>query len=331
MLKDDRNNTHEQLVKTISNFDKVDIGERKYDIVPELQNVRNILVTGGYGFLGSFLVRKLVVLYPEYHIYVVDKLEYRGSTRNLKSVKDFPNFTGIRGDITSSEFVSFILKEKRIDVIFHLAAQTHIDRSFGDSFEFTTNNVMATHVMLEAARIYGIKRFIHVSTDEVYGGPDAILAPSNPYSATKAAAEFLVMAYHKSFGLPTIITRSNSIYGPYQYPEKIISNYIHGNGQNSRRYIYAADVADALDLVFRKGEVNEIYNVGCETEFSNLQLCKKLIRLFGYPEEQIEDHIEFVQDRPLNDKRYNVSYSKLEALGWKPKVDIDSGLLRTSK
>ncbi|KAI8393911.1 uncharacterized protein BYT42DRAFT_552648 [Radiomyces spectabilis] len=337
---------HANLVKTIPEFDRIDIGHRIPDLPADLQDIKSILVTGGAGFIGSFLVRKLVVLYPEYHIYVVDKLDYCGSINNLKILNDFPNYTFIKGDITSSDFMAFILKEKKIDVIFHLAAQTHVDNSFGDSFEFTRNNVMGTHVMLEAAKVHRVRRFIHVSTDEVYGEvvsrPDCventILAPSNPYSATKAAAECLVKAYHMSFGLPIMITRSNNVYGPYQYPEKITSKfvcsllrggkcYIHGDGHNSRKYLYAADVADAFDMVLHKGQVGETYNIGSAFEISNLELAKRLIRLFGYKD--VENHLEFVQDRAFNDMRYAVDCSKLEKLGWAPRTRFDEGLLRT--
>ncbi|KAI9306127.1 hypothetical protein BJ944DRAFT_255573 [Cunninghamella echinulata] len=244
--------------------------------------------------------------------------------------------------------MSFILKEKKIDVIFHLAAQTHVDNSFGDSFEFTRNNVMGTHVMLEAAKVHKVRRFIHVSTDEVYGevvsrpdcAEDTILAPSNPYSATKAAAECLVKAYYMSFGLPIMITRSNNVYGPYQYPEKITSKfvcslirggkcYIHGDGQNSRKYLYAGDVADALDVILHKGDIGETYNIGSAFEISNLELAKRLIRLFGHKEEDIPKYLEFVQDRAFNDQRYAVDYSKLEKLGWKPRMEFNKGLLKT--
>ncbi|KAL0075216.1 hypothetical protein J3Q64DRAFT_1810837 [Phycomyces blakesleeanus] len=245
--------------------------------------------------------------------------------------------------------MAFILKEKKIDIIFHLAAQTHVDNSFGDSFEFTKNNVMGTHVMLEAAKVHKVRRFIHVSTDEVYGevvsrpdcAEDTILAPSNPYAATKAAAECLVKAYHMSFGLPIMITRSNNVYGPYQYPEKITSKfvcsllrrgkcYIHGQGHNSRKYLYAADVADALDVIFHKGSVGETYNIGSAFEISNLMLAKRLIGMFGYTQEQqVNDHLEFVQDRAFNDKRYAVDCSKLEKLGWAPRMGFDDGLRKT--
>lgn len=339
---------HAALTKSLSEFDLVDIGDRVPELAEDLKDVKNILVTGGAGFIGSFLVRKLVVLYPEYNIYVIDKLDYCGSLHNLKAVKEFPNYSFTRGDITSADFTSFFLKEKKIDVIFHLAAQTHVDNSFGDSFEFTKNNVMGTHVLLEAAKIRKIQRFIHVSTDEVYGevinGPDCpedtILSPTNPYSATKAAAEMLVKAYHMSFGLPTMITRSNNVYGPYQFPEKITSKfvcsllrgkklYIHGDGHNSRKYLYAADVANAIDLIFHKGCVGETYNIGSPSEISNLEMARRLILLFGHKEEEIDQHIEFVRDRAFNDTRYAIDCSKLEKLGWEPKVEFDAGLLKT--
>lgn len=291
--------------------------------------------------------------------------------------------------------MAFILRERKIDTIFHLAAQTHVDNSFGDSFEFTKNNVMGTHVMLEAAKLYNIKRFIHVSTDEVYGevaknGPDlieeSIISPTNPYSATKAAAECLVKAYNKSFNVPTIITRSNNIYGPYQYPEKICSKficsllrggkcYVHGDGSNSRKYLYAGDVAHALDLILHKGEISEVYNIGSSVEISNLDLAKDLVRRFceynqavvaddtptrtliGLPtrrgsrslsaslsvlsvedlagpmldtEEAQREHIEHVEDRAFNDRRYAVDDTKLRDLGWGESVAWEDGVTKTS-
>ncbi|KAI8821049.1 uncharacterized protein EV422DRAFT_550660 [Fimicolochytrium jonesii] len=308
----------------------------------------NILITGGAGFIASFIVRKLVLLYPEYNIYNFDKLDYCASTNNVKSVEDKPNYSFIKGDICVKDLVNFVLAEKQIDTILHFAAQTHVDNSFGNSAEFTLNNVMGTHVLLEAARINHVKKFIHISTDEVYGEvehggneltEESLLAPTNPYSATKAAAEMLVGAYQKSFGLPTIITRSNNVYGPYQYPEKIIPKFvtllseggkvfIHGDGSNTRRFIYGTDVADAIEVILHRGHTGETYNIGTSFEISNLALTKYLIKLMGLSSKESE-LIEFVEDRPFNDMRYAIDSAKLEALGWAPKVDFEEGVKKT--
>eukprot|EP00842_Homolaphlyctis_polyrhiza_P000143 jgi/Hompol1/1129/HPOL_000049-RA len=290
-----------------------------------------VLVTGGAGFI----------------IFVFDKLDYSASMRNLAAVADASNLFFIKGDVCSSEFVSYILTEKCIDIIVHLAAQSHVDNSFGDSLEFTKNNVLGTHVLLEAARVHHIKRFIHVSTDEVYGevGRDqpeldeaSILAPSNPYAATKAAAECLVMAYYKSFKLPIIITRSNNIYGPHQYPEKIIPKFIcsilrgrpcfiHGDGSNSRHYLFATDVAEAISLIMHRGHIGQTYNIGSDDEISNIALAKLLLRRLNVPESP--NTLVFVEDRAFNDKRYAIDSSKLQNLGWKPKVPFDEGISQT--
>ncbi|RIA80288.1 hypothetical protein C1645_792874 [Glomus cerebriforme] len=338
-------NVHE-IISKIPESNLEDIGVR---IEPVCPNIKNILVTGGAGFIGSFLVRKLVLLYPEFNIVVIDKLDYCASLNNLLMINGMPNYSFIKGDIMSSDLVTSILKEKEIDTIYHLAAQTHVDNSFGDSLEFTQNNVLGTHVLLEAAKAHNIKRFIHVSTDEVYGevaktSPDcheeSILAPSNPYSATKAAAECLVISYYKSFGLPIIITRSNNIYGPCQYPEKICSKficslirdgkcYIHGDGSNSRKYLYVGDLVDALDLILNSGQIGEIYNIGSNFEISNLDLAKILLEQFNIDEKKHIRYLEFVKDRPFNDLRYAIDDTKLRELGWKPKIGWDYGIKKT--
>ncbi|KAJ3102125.1 hypothetical protein HDU97_000767 [Phlyctochytrium planicorne] len=354
----------------------------------------NILVTGGAGFIASHVVIKLVKAYPNYQIINLDKLDYCSTLKNLADIKEYPNYKFIKGDITITDFVNFLLKEYKIDVVFHFAAQSHVDNSFGDSFEFTKNNVLGTHVLLEAARLHGVKKFIHVSTDEVYGetdyakpccDEDANLSPSNPYSATKAAAECLAQAYLKSFKLPVIITRSNNIYGPHQYPEKVIPkficsllngkkwlvsqnvldeynlrfSFIHGDGSNSRHYLYISDAVDAFITVLKSGIPGEAYNIGTDFEISNRHLARYLLMEFGLiPEckrlsvdngeakdlryfEQLEGrvvteatvdeerYLEYVEDRPFNDRRYAIGSSKMHALGWSPRVCFAEGIRET--
>lgn len=231
----------------------------------------------------------------------------------------------------------------------HFAAQSHVDLSFGNSYDFTTTNVFGTHVLLECVKTYRIHKFIHVSTDEVYGEvkdsdedlmEDAILAPTNPYAASKAAAEMLVQAYRKSFKLPVIIVRSNNVYGPHQFPEKVIPKFsmllqrgqklsLHGNGKHTRRYLYAGDAADAFDTILHKGSVGQVYNVGSSDEISNFTLCSMLLGQFGFANETNEDiyeHVVHCEDRPFNDHRYAVDGSKLKQLGWKQNTSFNKGL-----
>ncbi|CAB4374896.1 unnamed protein product [Rhizophagus irregularis] len=343
--------TDPNVLKIISKIPESDLEDIGMRVERVNQNIKNILVTGGAGFIGSVLARKLVLLYPEFNVTVVDKLEYCASLNNLLMIENMPNYSFKEGDIASFDLVTSILKEKRIDTIYHLAAHTHVDNSFGNSFEFIQNNVVGTHVLLEAAKMHNINRFIHVSTDEVYGEvaktvPDcreeSILTPTNPYSATKAAAEHLVQAYHKSFGLPIIITRSSNIYGPYQYPEKICPKFIcslindgkcfiHGDGSNSRKYLYVGDLVDALDLILNLGKIGEVYNIGSDFEISNLDLAKTLLKQFNINDEkEQEKHLEFVKDRPFNDLRYAVDDTKLKKeLGWKPKISWNYGIIKT--
>jgi len=241
-----------------------------------------------------------------------------------------------------------VLETEQIDTIIHAAAQTHVDNSFGNSFAFTENNVMGTHVLVETAKTCGIKRFIHVSTDEVYGSSyegeerhveSDVLEPTNPYAATKAAAENIVKSYWHSFKLPVIITRGNNVYGPHQYPEKVVPKFIrrlvngqpcclHGDGSNSRHFIYVEDVAAAFITILHKGVVGETYNIGCEEECTNLEIAQKLVEAVK-PGANVKDHLIFVADRPFNDVRYYISSNKLMSLGWKPEVDLDDGIKRT--
>lgn len=245
--------------------------------------------------------------------------------------------------------MNYVLEAEEIDTVMHFAAQTHVDNSFGNSFQFTQNNIMGTHVLLESAKVAGIKRFIHVSTDEVYGeqrldqeamDEEQVLEPTNPYAATKAGAEFLAKSYHRSFGMPIIITRGNNVYGPHQYPEKLIPKFInqlmrgnkvtmHGTGQNTRNFLYVEDVARAFEVILFKGTVGNIYNIGGTNERKNIEVAKDLIRLLGY--QQPDDMMQFVEDRAFNDLRYHINSDRLYELGWRECVTWENGLADTVK
>jgi len=309
-----------------------------------------ILVTGGCGFVGSRMVLYLVRIYPTYFILNLDKLDYCASTKLLDSVKNEPNYEFIKGDILDSSLVNFILQKYQVTVILHFAAQTHVDNSFGNSIQFTTNNVLGTHTLLECSKSYGkLERFIHVSTDEVYGQSaysmhgaiedQTLLQPTNPYAASKAGAEHVALSYFKSWKLPVIITRSNNIYGPHQYPEKVIPKWIcrlernlkcpiHGDGSHQRAFVYVDDIVEAYDIVMHKGNIGEIYNFQSVTELTNLQLSDHIIEVCG-KKGNFDDWREFVVDRAFNDQRYKVDGQKLFDLGWREKTSFREGLIKT--
>lgn len=311
---------------------------------------KNIFVTGGAGFIASHVAILLCQKYPQYNIVVYDKLDYCACLENLCEIRDLPNFKFVKGDIGSSDLVNFVFASEKIDTVLNFAAQTHVDNSFGNSFAFTQSNIFGTHVLLESAKNCStIKRFIHVSTDEVYGeGEDFdakpmdeehVLEPTNPYAATKAGAEFLVKSYHRSFKLPCIITRGNNVYGPHQFPEKLIPKFInlllrdrpltlHGDGSNTRNFLYVKDVARAFDTILHKGLEGRIYNIGGKNEMSNLQVAKQLIKVMGKSAKE-EDLITFVPDRKFNDLRYTINSSKLHELGWSEQQEWESGLRET--
>lgn len=313
------------------------------DYVPQ-----NILLTGGAGFIAGHVALLLVRAYPQYKVVVLDKLDYCSSVKNFDAMKDCPNFKFIKGDISSPDLVNYLLTAEKIDTIMHFAAQTHVDNSFGNSFDFTMNNIFGTHVLLEAARVVGgIKRFIHVSTDEVYGESSVgmevgnheghALEPTNPYAATKAGAEMLVKAYHTSYKLPVITTRGNNVYGPQQYPEKLIPKFvllakqgrllpIHGNGANARSYLYVTDVARAFDKILHKGVVGEVYNVGTTKERTVKSVAETVCTYFGKDPAETITH---VMDRAFNDQRYFLETSKLSALGWKEEMTWEDGIKTT--
>ncbi|KAH9906373.1 dtdp-glucose-dehydratase [Xylariomycetidae sp. FL2044] len=325
-------------------------GATKFEPLPD---VKNIMITGGAGFIACWLVRHLTLTYPHaYNIVSFDKLDYCASLNNTRMLNDKRNFTFYHGDITEPSEVLDCMERYNIDTIFHFAAQSHVDLSFGNSYGFTHTNVYGTHVMLESAKKVGIKRFIHISTDEVYGEvkdddddllETSILAPTNPYAASKAAAEMLVNSYMKSFKLPVIIVRSNNVYGPHQFPEKIIPKFtcllnrkrptvLHGDGSPTRRYLFAGDAADAFDTILHKGTLGQIYNVGSYDEISNLQLCQMLLKEMDIPHEDkasFHKWVKYTHDRPFNDHRYAVDGTKLRQLGWDQKTSFAEGLRTT--
>ncbi len=304
--------------------------------------IKRILITGGAGFIGSHVVRLLARDHPDYTLVVLDKLDYCASTKSVH-----PEAIFVKGDIQCADLVSHVLQTFNIDHIMHFAAQTHVDNSFGNSFSFTQNNVLGTHVLLECAKQWGkISLFIHVSTDEVYGEvrdhevkrtPASLLSPTNPYAATKAAAENLVLAYHRSFGLPIIITRGNNVYGPGQFPEKLIPKcilllerdkplMIHGDGSHKRSFLFVQDVARAFDTILHRGTVGSIYNIGTDNEVSTLAVAHKLCEIAG---KDPRKYVVHVADRPFNDCRYSIDSSALETLGWQPEVGWHDGVMAT--
>ncbi|XP_040376729.1 trifunctional UDP-glucose 4,6-dehydratase/UDP-4-keto-6-deoxy-D-glucose 3,5-epimerase/UDP-4-keto-L-rhamnose-reductase RHM3 [Oryza brachyantha] len=309
---------------------------------------KNILITGAAGFIASHVTNRIVRSYPDYKIVVLDKLDYCSNLKNLLPASSSPNFKFVKGDIASADLVNFLLVTENIDTIMHFAAQTHVDNSFGNSFEFTKNNIYGTHVLLEACKVTGqIRRFIHVSTDEVYGETDedavvgnheaSQLLPTNPYSATKAGAEMLVMAYGRSYGLPVITTRGNNVYGPNQFPEKLIPKFIllamrgkplpiHGDGSNVRSYLYCEDVAEAFEVILHKGEVGHVYNIGTKKERTVLDVAKDVCKLFNLEADKV---IQFVDNRPFNDQRYFLDDQKLKNLGWSERTTWEEGLRKT--
>jgi UDP-glucose 4,6-dehydratase len=307
-----------------------------------------VLLTGGAGFIGSNVLNYLVERYPGVLFINYDILDYCGNILNVL-VSENDNYHFIKGDICNIDMVNFILNEYKIDTVMHFAAQTHVDNSFSNSFIFTKTNIYGTHVLLECCKQYGnIKRFMHVSTDEVYGEleksdtgcyENGILNPTNPYAATKCAAEFLVKSYGYSYGLPIIITRGNNMYGENQYPEKIIPKFIklllenkkctiQGTGNNLRIYIYIQDAITAFDKILTNGKIGEIYNIGTTDEYSNYDIASLLIKKLK-PNDSVDDWITYIEDRKFNDARYCVQTNKLEQLGWIQSISINDGIDNT--
>jgi len=304
-----------------------------------------LLVTGGAGFIGSNFIRYFLKAHPESSIVNLDKLTYAGNLQNLSEVESAANYRFVRGDICDSELLGSLLEH--LDAVVHFAAETHVDRSIADAREFFRTNVEGTYALLQASCRKRVPRFLHVSTDEVYGSlgvgemvnEEASLRPNSPYAASKAASDLLVRSFCKTYGFPAIITRCSNNYGPYQFPEKLIPLMltnaleekklpIYGDGLNERDWIFVEDHCRALDRVLDHGRPGEIYNVGSGEPISNLQVVRTLLRILNKPEELIE----FVPDRPGHDRRYALDTAKVSSeLGWKARVTLEEGFSRTAK
>lgn len=307
---------------------------------------KNILITGGCGFIGSNFINYLHSIHPEYFIVNYDKIDY---CSNPEYVKSKNNYVLVKSDLNNTHIMMTTLNSYNIDTVIHFAAQSHVDNSFGNSIQFTIDNILGTHNLLECCRLYGkINRFIHISTDEVYGEVDiehdgctekSLLNPTNPYAATKAAAEFLVRSYFYSYKLPVIITRSNNVMGPNQYKEKLIPCFIskllngekcpiQGTGKTRRNFIYVDDVSRAVNIILDKGLINETYNIGSEYEYSVLDIHNYLYKALDIKKPK-EETLVYVEDRLFNDFRYKVDYTKLISLGWNIETTFEEAMNRT--
>lgn len=308
----------------------------------------NIIVTGGAGFIGSNFIYYLQKKYPDDRVICLDALTYAGNLQTLEGAMQSGNFRFVKGDIANRETVFKLFEEEKPDIVVNFAAESHVDRSIENPSIFLQTNVMGTQVLMDACRKYGIRRYHQVSTDEVYGDlpldrldlfftEETPIHTSSPYSASKASADLLVQAYHRTFKLPVTITRCSNNYGPYHFPEKLIplmisralneqSLPVYGKGENVRDWLYVEDHCAAIDLVMRNGRVGEVYNIGGHNERSNLEVVKTILHTLRKP----ESLITFVTDRPGHDSRYAIDPTKIHTvLGWLPTTSFDDGIQRT--
>ncbi|AQQ65923.1 MULTISPECIES: dTDP-glucose 4,6-dehydratase [Bacillus] len=306
-----------------------------------------VLVTGGAGFIGSNFVRYMVKKYPEYNIVNLDSLTYAGNLENLKDIEELSNYKFVKGDIADRQFINQLFKEEKFDYVLNFAAESHVDRSITNPDIFIQTNIQGTQVLLDAAKNAEVKKYLQVSTDEVYGTlgetgyftEETPLASNSPYSSSKAGADLLVRAYHETFGLPVNITRCSNNYGPFHFPEKLIPLMIinalndkqlpvYGDGLNVRDWLHVEDHCQAIDLVLHKGKNGDVYNVGGNNERTNIEIVKTILKALDKP----ESLIKYVTDRPGHDRRYAIDATKLrEELGWSPKYNFDTGIGQTIK
>ncbi|KYD19083.1 dTDP-glucose 4,6-dehydratase [Saccharococcus caldoxylosilyticus] len=305
----------------------------------------NLLVTGGAGFIGSNFVRYMLEKYPNYKVVNYDLLTYAGNLENLKDVENHRNYTFVKGDINNRELVDYLVKTHEIDVIVNFAAESHVDRSITDPDIFVKTNVLGTQALLDVAKDNNIKKYVQISTDEVYGTlgetgyftEETPLAPNSPYSASKAGGDLLVRAYHETYGLNVNITRCSNNYGPYHFPEKLIPLMItnalegkelpiYGDGQNIRDWLHVKDHCAAIDLVIHKGRSGEVYNIGGHNERTNNEIVHLIVEKLGVS----KDLIKYVADRPGHDRRYAIDPTKIMTeLGWKPQYTFEKGIAET--
>ena len=308
----------------------------------------NILITGASGFIGSNFVFHMLEAHPDYKIVGLDSLTYAGNLETLAPVMDNPNFKFVKMDITDATAIDKLFSEEQFDVVVNFAAESHVDRSIEDPGLFLRTNILGTQVLMDASLKYGVKRFHQVGTDEVYGDlpldrPDLFfvetmpLTASSPYSASKASADLLVMAYHRTFGLPVTISRCSNNYGPYQFPEKLIPLMIanaqadkalpvYGEGLNVRDWLYVEDHCRAIDLILENGRVGEVYNIGGHNEKANIEVVKIILKQLGKP----ESLITYVTDRKGHDQRYAIDPTKIhDELGWLPETKFEDGIKKT--
>lgn len=302
--------------------------------------MRNLLITGGAGFIGSNFVHHILETYPDYWAVVFDKLTYAGNLDNLKELGTDPRYTFVQGDICDAEAVNQVMREYRIDTIVNFAADTHVDRSLMDPGTFIQTDVYGTYVLLEAAKELGVKRYHQISTDEVYGEvldgrstETDNLHTRSPYSASKAGGDLMCLAYFTSFNVPVTITRGSNNIGPYQYPEKVVPLFItnaiddiplplYGDGSQMRDYQYVRDHCEGIDAVLHRGQIGEIYNLGTGVETRNIDMAKLILKLLGKPESLIQP----ITDRPGHDRRYALNCDKIESLGWRSSHSFEEAI-----